>query len=121
MPRILYVDDEDDIREVAQMSLELDPELEVKTCSNGPSALELVKSWSPDLVMLDVMMPAMDGPETLAHLRSDAVTAEVPVVFITARTQERDVTWLKSLGAVGVIAKPFEPMGLAELVRTYLP
>jgi len=118
--RILYVDDEDDIREVATMSLELDPDLEVRACASGEEALSQVAAWRPDLILLDVMMPGMDGPSTFANLRERPDTAETPVVFITARTQAREVDALKELGAAGVIAKPFDPMSLATIVRTYL-
>jgi CheY-like chemotaxis protein len=119
--RVIYVDDESDIREVASMALELDPALEVRTCSGGQEALDVARSWNPNLILLDVMMPGMDGPMTLEELRRDAITQEIPVVFITARTQARDVERFLRLGAAGVIAKPFDPMALAEDVRKYLP
>ena len=120
MSRILYVDDEGDIREVAAMSLELDPGLEVRTCSSGTEALPAAADWRPDLILLDVMMPGMDGPATFAKLREQPETAAIPVVFITARTQAQEVEGFKALGAKGVIAKPFDPMSLAATVRTYL-
>ena len=120
MPRILYVDDEPDIREIATMALELDPALEVRACASGQEALAVAADWAPDLALLDVMMPDMDGPETLARLRADGMSADVPVVFITARSQERDVERLKALGAAGVIAKPFDPMTLADQLRGFL-
>lgn len=119
MTKILYIDDEADIREVAQMSLELDPSFEVRTCDSGSAGLAMAAEWAPDLILLDVMMPAMDGPTTLAKLREEAATANIPVVFITARTQSREVDQLKELGASGVIAKPFDPMRLASQVREY--
>lgn len=118
--RILYVDDEDDIREVAAMALELDPELEVRTCASGFEALEVAGDWRPALILLDVMMPAMDGPTTLARLRDHAATADIPVVFITARTQAHEVEQFKALGVKGVMAKPFDPMALAAQTRAYL-
>jgi len=118
--RILYVDDESDIREVAAMSLELDPEFEVRTAASGVEALTLAAEWKPELILLDVMMPVMDGPTTFAHLREQAGTAAIPVVFITARTQAQEVEGFKALGAKGVIAKPFDPMSLASTVRGYL-
>lgn len=118
--KVLYVDDEDDIREVAAMSLELDPDFEIRTCASGPEALDTAPGWSPDLILLDVMMPGMDGPETLAALRSDTRTQGIPIVFITARTQTSEVARFMALGAAGVIAKPFEPMDLAALARSYL-
>lgn len=118
--RILYVDDEADIREVASLSLELDPDFEVKTCASGFEALQVAPAWRPDLIMLDVMMPEMDGPTTLARLRLHPETETTPVVFITARTQAYEVEAFRALGAVGVIAKPFDPMTLADNVRSYL-
>ncbi|RST30689.1 response regulator [Sphingomonas ginkgonis] len=120
--KILYVDDEADIRELACFALELDSDFDVRDCGSGADALELVADWRPDLVLLDVMMPAMDGPTTLARLREGPGTmADVPVVFITARTQTAEVEHLRSLGAVGVIGKPFDPMTLAGQVRAFLP
>lgn len=118
--RILYVDDESDIREVASMSLELDPELEVRTCASGAEALAEAPDWQPALILLDVMMPGMDGPSTLAALKAGPETADIPVVFITARAQPQEVEMLKALGARGVISKPFDPMNLAQQVREYL-
>ena len=118
--RILYVDDEADIREVAAMSLELDPEFEVRICGSGTEALGVAAEWQPNLILLDVMMPGMDGPTTFGHLREDPVTASIPVVFITARTQAQEIEGFKALGAQGVIAKPFDPMSLAPTVRQYL-
>jgi CheY-like chemotaxis protein len=88
--RILYIDDEADIREVAQMSLELDPEFEVRSCASGPDGIAEAAGWRPTLILLDVMMPGMDGPTTLARLREQPETANIPVVLITARTQARE-------------------------------
>ena len=120
MIRILYVDDEADLREIAVMSLELDPEIEVRTAASGAEALEQAKQWQPALILLDVMMPGMDGPTTLAALRADPDTSEIPAAFITAKTHPRHVTDLKALGARAVLAKPFDPMSLAGNVRTLL-
>ena len=117
MKRILYVDDEADIREVAQMSLELEPGLEVRCAASGPEALVEAADWLPDLIMLDVMMPGMDGPTTLAQLRARPETASIPIIFITARTQAQEVEGFLALGAIGVIAKPFDPMQLGSQVR----
>jgi CheY-like chemotaxis protein len=118
--RLLYVDDEADIREVAEMSLALDPALEVRTCASGQEALGVAAAWQPHLILLDVMMPGMDGPETLAKLTAAQQTAAIPIVFITARTQAYEIERFLSLGAVGVIAKPFDPMELAAQARRYL-
>ncbi|MBA3669162.1 MAG: response regulator [Sphingomonas sp.] len=118
--RILFVDDEADIREVAEISLGLDQDFEIRTCASGKEAVLVAAEWKPDLVLLDVMMPAMDGPTTLARLREQKETAQIPIVFITARTQAQDVERLKLMGAVALIAKPFNPMTLAQTVRQYL-
>jgi len=120
MTRILYVDDEADIREVAQMSLELDPALEVRTCASGAEAIAAAVAWRPDLILLDVMMPGMDGPTVFAHLRGEPETAAIPVVFITARTQASEVDGFRRLGARGILGKPFDPMTLAGQVRGFL-
>jgi CheY-like chemotaxis protein len=121
MSRILYVDDEADIREVAQMALELDPELEVRTCASGVEGIDAAITWRPDLILLDVMMPGMDGPTVFRTLSSRPETQSIPVVFITARTQAQDVAGLRELGARGVLAKPFDPMSLADEVKAFLP
>lgn len=118
--RILHVDDEPDIREVVRISLGLDPELTVRSCASGAEALSAAGGWQPDLVLLDVMMPDMDGPTTLSELYKDPRTAGVLVVFMTARAQARELDYFKSLGATGVIAKPFDPIGLAAAVREFL-
>lgn len=120
MTRILYVDDEADIREVAQMAIELDPMFEVRCCASGPEAIDQATEWVPDLILLDVMMPGMDGPTVFARLKEQAGTAAIPVVFITARTQTREVSSFLKLGARGVIAKPFDPMTLADQVSAFL-
>ena len=121
MIRILYVDDEPDIREIAQLALSLDPDFEVRTASSGGHAIGIVSDWMPDLVLLDVMMPGMDGPTTLASFRQRPETATLPVVFVTARAQPRDMQNFATLDAIGVIAKPFDPMTLASRVRELLP
>ncbi|KRA82690.1 response regulator [Altererythrobacter sp. Root672] len=117
--RILYVDDEPDLREVAQISLELDPELEVRCSPSGADAIAALPEWQPHLVLLDVMMPEMDGPATLEKIR-ESPGGGPPVVFITARADDNDAVRLMALGAAGVIAKPFDPLQLATLVRRYV-
>src|SRR5262249_5062967 len=119
MARILYVDDEADIREIATLSLSLDPELEIRACASGAEALATVDGWRPDLILLDVMMPGMDGPTTLARLREIPAALAIPVVFITARTQARELDRFLTLGAAGIIAKPFDPMTLAETAKGF--
>jgi CheY-like chemotaxis protein len=119
--RILLVDDEPDIREVVDVSLGLDPELTTRACVSGADALVTAAEWLPSLILLDVMMPLMDGPATLANLRKNPRTAHIPVVFLTARTRADEVEQYTSLGAQGVLSKPFDPMTLAASVRGYLP
>ncbi len=118
--RILHVDDEPDIREIVELSLALDSGFAVRGCASGGDALTAAADWAPDLILCDVMMPGMDGPATLARLRASPETAHIPLVFMTARAQSRELEHFKSLGAVGVIAKPFDPMTLANSVRGHL-
>jgi CheY-like chemotaxis protein len=118
--RILHVDDEPDIREVVELSLGLDPAFTMQSCGSGKEALVVAAKWQPDFILLDVMMPAMDGPATLLQLRGNAKTAGIPVIFMTARAQAREVDRFRSLGAVGVIPKPFDSMTLAASVRSYM-
>jgi CheY-like chemotaxis protein len=119
--RILFVDDEADIREIVDVSLSLDPEFKTRACVSGADALVMAAQWSPSLILLDVMMPIMDGPATLANLRKNPRTAHIPVVFLTARTQTEEIAQYVSLGAQGVLSKPFNPMTLAASVRGHLP
>lgn len=120
MPKILYVDDDADICEIASFALGLDPDIEVRTSSDGADAVEVARHWRPALIMLDVTMPGLDGPDVVGKLRDCPDTAEIPVVFITARVHPNETANLRALGVVGIIAKPFDPMSFAALVRKYL-
>ena len=113
---ILYVDDEPDIREIVQMALGLMPSLSVATAESGTRALQSMQTHKPDLVLLDVMMPNMDGPTTLQQMRSRPELQAIPVIFMTAKAMPQEVARFRSLGAAAVIAKPFDPMLLAEHV-----
>jgi two-component system OmpR family response regulator len=115
---VLYVDDDADIREIVQMSLCLDGDLVVDLCDGGDCALLKMRVERPDLVMLDVMMPGMDGPSILARMRADAELRHIPVIFMTAKANTSEVARFRDLSAIGVIAKPFDPMALGGLVRT---
>ena len=117
LERILYVEDEDDIRTVAAMALEAVGGFEVRACSSGAEAIAAAHAAAADLLLLDVMMPGMDGPSTLAALRALESTARTPVVFMTAKVQAAEVAHYRSLGALGVIPKPFDPMTLADQLR----
>jgi CheY-like chemotaxis protein len=118
--RILHVDDEPDIREVVDMSLGLSPDFETRACASGAEAVAAAVEWSPSLILLDVMMPGMDGPMTLRQLHRNPQTSGIPVLFMTARAQTHEVEDFIALGAQGVISKPFDPMTLAPLVRSHL-
>jgi len=111
--RILIVDDEDDIREVATMSLEVIGGYEVRTASSGAEALELAAADPPDAILLDVMMPGMDGPTTFRRLQEAEGTAAIPVVLLTAKVQSADRRIFEDLGVAAVLTKPFDPMQLA--------
>lgn len=117
LQRILYVEDEPDIQTVAKLALEMIGGFEVKVCSSGEQALLEVEAFAPDMILLDVMMPGMDGPGTLRALRALPSQATVPVAFMTAKVQPTEIAHYTSLGACGVIAKPFDPMNLANQVR----
>lgn len=115
LKRILYAEDEPDIQTVAKLALEMVGGFSVQMCDNGRVLLETFEAFAPDLIMLDVMMPEMDGPSTLKALRERGVT--IPVIFMTAKVQPQEVAAYKELGAMDVIAKPFDPMQLAAQVK----
>ncbi len=111
---VLLVDDEPDIRTVGEMSLRDVGGLDVAVAGSGPEALEMIKQRRPDVVLMDVMMPGMDGPTVLAQLKADPATASIPVIFLTAKVQRSEVDHYIELGAHGVIRKPFDPMTLPQ-------
>ena len=115
--RILYVEDEPDIQTVALMALETVGGFTVKACSSGQEAIDAAEAFEPDLVILDVMMPGMDGPATMEALRKLPAAADVHIVFMTAKVQSHEVERYLGMGAVDVIAKPFDPMTLAGKVQ----
>ena len=116
LKRILYVEDEEDIRTVAQMALEIGG-FTLEICSSGKEAIEKARGFSPDLILLDVMMPEMDGPETLKELQQIPEISGVPTIFMTAKAQSHEIAQFKKLGAIEVIVKPFDPMTLASDIR----
>ena len=117
LKKILYVEDEPDIQMIARVALENVGGFELLVCSSGAEALEKAASFNPDLFLLDVMMPGMDGPTTLQELRKIPSLTKTPVMFMTAKVQPQEVEFLKSLNVTDVIAKPFDPMGLANNIR----
>ncbi len=117
LERILYVEDEPDIQAIAKLALEQVGGFEVLICSSGAEALERAAGFTPDLLLLDVMMPGMDGPQTLAALRQVPELASTPAVFLTAKVLPAEVERYKEMGALDVIPKPFDPMTLSDQVR----
>lgn len=117
LKRIMYVEDEPDIRAVAELALVSVGGFEVALCESGEEALQRAAGFRPDLILLDVMMPRLDGPETLQALRTQAGLETTPVAFMTAKVQPSEIEAFKALGAIDVIAKPFDPMTLSDQVR----
>lgn len=117
LERILYVEDDPDIQAIAVMVLETISGFTLASCSSGAEAIACAEAFAPDLILLDVMMPGMDGPETLKTLREFPSLARTPVVFMTAKIQPREMQHYMELGALSVIAKPFDPMTLAQELR----
>ena len=118
--KVLVIDDEDDIRRVARLALERVGGMEVADTGRSEDAVAIALQEKPDAVLLDVMMPLRDGPATLAALRADPRTAAIPVVFLTAKVMPSEIQRLRSLGAAGVLTKPFDPMTLAASLRAVL-
>ena len=116
LTRVLYVEDEPDIQAVARLALEALGGFTVEICSSGNEALERAPAFQPQLILLDVMMPGMDGPNTLKKLRELPQFASTPIVFMTAKVQPGEVAGYKEIGAVDVIPKPFDPMTLSNKV-----
>lgn len=116
--KILYVEDSVFIRTVTQIALETVGGFTLKVCESGEAAVEAGPSFGPDLILLDVMMPGMDGPTTLAALRRDPSLKDTPVIFMTGKVQPEEIQAYRDMGALDVIAKPFDSMKLADLVRS---
>ena len=117
---VLIIDDENDIREVAAMSLETVCGWHVLQAGSGVEGIRLAEEEKPDVILLDVMMPDMDGPNTLRGLRSNEQTAEIPVIFLTAKVQAADRKRFSDMGVAAVLSKPFDPMVLGEQVAEAL-
>lgn len=119
LQRVLYVEDDPDIREIAELALKDVGGLDVSLCTSGQTALTEAHTFVPQLVLLDVMMPDMDGPETLEALRAEgSVGAATPVVFVTAKVHPEELARYKQMGVADVISKPFDPMALADELRS---
>ena len=118
LERILVIDDEPDILTVTRLTLAKRGGFTVETCASGMQALEVAPVFAPHLILLDVMMPGMDGPTTFERMRALDGLAAVPVVFMTAKVQKFEIAEFMELGALDVIEKPFDPMILADQVKT---
>ena len=118
--RILVIDDDDDIREVAQLTLETMGAWEVLTASSGSEGLAQAEAEQPDAILLDVMMPDMDGLATFHQLQTNPATQSIPVILLTAKVQSADQRRFTELGVIAMIAKPFNPMTLATQVAEAL-
>lgn len=119
LKNILYVEDELDIQTIVQLALENIGGYHLTICSSGAEALAVASNWVPDLVLLDVMMPEMDGPTTFKQLHTQYPAFKtIPVIFMTAKVQPQEVLEYKRLGAIEVITKPFDPMLLSATIQT---
>lgn len=117
LERILYAEDEPDIQEIVSLALEEIGGFTVKICSNGREAVDACADFKPDLLLLDVMMPRLDGPTALSEIRQLPGMERIPIIFMTAKVQPQEITRYKEMGAIAVIPKPFDPMSLADTVR----
>jgi two-component system, OmpR family, response regulator len=115
--RICYVEDDEDIQRIVRMSLERVGKMTVEVVGDPTAAIEAMTAFGPDLVMLDWMMPGMDGPTLFRQMKLRPETSSLPVVFITAKASPKELNELKTMGAVGAISKPFSPRDLPEQLR----
>lgn len=118
LEKVLYVEDDEDIQRIVRMSLERVGKMVVEIVSNSTQAIERMKAFKPDLVMLDWMMPEMDGPTLFRKMQEDPEVASLPVIFITAKASPRELEELVRLGAKGTISKPFSPKDLPDQLRS---
>ncbi len=117
LKRILYVEDQLDIQMIARVALESISHFELKISSGGEEALQCIEAFSPQLLLLDVMMPGLDGPQTLEQARKLPGFENIPVIFMTAKVLPSEIESLMALGALGVIQKPFDPVSLGDEIR----
>ena len=118
--KVLLIDDDPDIRKITALTLKRVAKWEVIVAASGPEALSVVQEANPDVILLDVMMPGMDGPAVLKELKSSASTAHIPVIFLTAKIQRQELDGYASLGVVGVLTKPFNPLQLPAQITKLL-
>lgn len=120
MHRVLIIDDEDDIREVAALSLEATASWIISTASSGREGIDTAARERPEAILMDVMMPQMDGPTTFKQLQANPATAGIPVILLTAKVQGVDQRRFAGLGVAGVMFKPFDPLTLADQISDVL-
>ena len=120
MRRILIIDDEDDIREVAALSLEAVANWQVMTASSGQEGIATATAALPDAILMDVMMPGMDGPTTFRQMQQEPAISNIPVLLLTAKVQGTDQRRFKDLGVAAVLFKPFDPLTLAQQIADVL-
>ena len=118
--RVLCADDEPDLRTILELALSIDPAFEVEIVASGAELLDRASRGRYDVFVLDGMMPGLDGYETCRRLKTDPATASTPVIFLTARTQQDDMTRALALGAAACLVKPFDPLTLATELRSAL-
>lgn len=114
LKKILYAEDEPDVQTVVELTVQTMSDYEIKICNNGQKLLDCVDEYSPDLILLDVMMPQMDGPTTFKHLHNQKSTKNIPVIFMTAKAQSHEIEELKQEKIIGIITKPFDPISLCS-------
>lgn len=117
LKKILYAEDETDLQAIVEMTIQAMSNYEIKICDNGKKLLEIVEEYNPDLILLDVMMPEMDGPTTFKHLQSSEKAKDIPVIFMTAKAQTNEIEAFKETGALGIIIKPFDPVNLCNDIK----
>ncbi len=118
--KILIVDDEEDIRQIARFALSQVGSMKVIEAENGTEGVRIAAEEKPDAILMDVLMPGLDGPATLVELRKNPGTSTIPVIFLTAQSSPSELNKLKSFGAAGVLNKPFDPITLADEVEAVL-
>nr|WP_321456577.1 response regulator [uncultured Cohaesibacter sp.] len=118
LERITYAEDEPDIRAITELALASIGGYTLDLCENGKQVLESVETFKPNLILLDVMMPVMDGVETLQHLKANPATATIPVIVMTAKAQKHEIESYKQKGAVDVVTKPFDPISLSFKIHS---
>ncbi|MBT3765781.1 MAG: response regulator [Rhodospirillaceae bacterium] len=117
LEKILYAEDDADIRKIAVLAMEVLGGMTVETCESGVDVVEKALQFLPDLILLDVMMPNVDGPTALGQLRQVPELISIPVIFITAKVMKEEVAEFRELGAVDIIEKPFDPQSLTEKIN----